>query len=113
MKYEDYLIHFNPNHDPKNGRFAKNNGVQYSKNVGKSVSKINPKHIAIGSILAAGGGILIAKHIKKKKEFSIINNMTIGEAFQELKDSGLTREELFGDLADDPLAMAILDRLLE
>lgn len=23
MKYEDYLIHFNPNHDPKTGQFAK------------------------------------------------------------------------------------------
>lgn len=29
-KYPDYLVHFNPNHDPKTGQFAKSNKYQYA-----------------------------------------------------------------------------------
>lgn len=27
MRYDDYLAHFNPNHDPRNGQFTKGHGV--------------------------------------------------------------------------------------
>ena len=38
MKYEEWLAHFNPNHDPRNGQFAKSNGIS-SDYVSKSVFK--------------------------------------------------------------------------
>lgn len=31
MNYDEYLIHFNPNHDPRNGQFSSGNGVHLSK----------------------------------------------------------------------------------
>lgn len=122
MMYEEWLAHFNPNHDPRNGQFAKNNGSASTGSEKKTISNINPKYIAIGSAavasaLAVGGGILVAKHVKKKiewkKEWAAICNMTFEDAMNEYigKGSDVSARDVIGDLANDSLAREILDRL--
>lgn len=43
MKYEDWLAHFNPNHDPRNGQFASGKQSLISKSVFKKDVIRNPK----------------------------------------------------------------------
>lgn len=60
MKYGDYLAHFNPNHDPRNGQFTSNDQTDDSR------SKIDVKKamliggVAISSALLIYGGIYVA-----------------------------------------------------
>ena len=54
MRYPDYLVHFNKNHDIKTGRFTFSNGVSLSNNT-KNNTKSNTKN-------------------KKKKQTSDLNN---------------------------------------
>lgn len=51
MKYENWLMHFNPNHDPRNGQFAKKSG----SGLGKAA--------AIGAL--TGAGLTIRSSIMK------------------------------------------------
>lgn len=38
MEHPDYLIHFNPNHDPKTGQFAEGKGMSKSEKILTGVS---------------------------------------------------------------------------
>lgn len=49
MSYADYLAHFNPNHDPRNGQFA-SNPVGAGARIGGKVGK------AAGIVTSAAGG---------------------------------------------------------
>ena len=57
MKYEDYLAHFNPNHDPKNGQFASSNSNH------EVVSKSKKKTEMIKTLRAARDTILVFKSV--------------------------------------------------
>ncbi len=39
MEYPSYLVHFNPNHDPKSGRFTTGNGSSVTSKVGARLKK--------------------------------------------------------------------------
>lgn len=39
MEYSNYLIHFNPNHDPKSGRFTTGNGSSVTSKIGARLKK--------------------------------------------------------------------------
>ena len=42
MKYEEWLVHFNPNHDPQTGRFAKNTYAQIAQKRAIKAAKTKP-----------------------------------------------------------------------
>lgn len=65
MYYEEYLAHFNPNHDPKDGKFAKKNGSAIRRRL------VNKKAVSTG--LIAGGilaGSLAVKYAMTAKQMS-------------------------------------------
>lgn len=41
MEYPSYLVHFNPNHDPKSGRFTTGNGSSVTSKIGARIRKSN------------------------------------------------------------------------
>lgn len=47
MEYQNYLMHFNPNHDPRNGQFAKGHGgnsiTRAEVNAGRKILKAGKK----------------------------------------------------------------------
>lgn len=72
--YPDYIMHFNPNHDPRNGQFAKGHGgISSGKSAasGKKLTTNQKAAIGAAGVAAAGVGGIAARLITGNKETRI------------------------------------------
>lgn len=92
MRYDEYLAHFNPNHDPNNGQFTSGS----NSSIGNNHHKINTKKAiiigsaAIASALLIYGGIYVAGS-KMSYPKPPISSMVFGSKidFNKLSDNDI------------------------
>jgi hypothetical protein len=76
MEYANYLMHFNPNHDPRNGQFAKGHGGSSGRSEDSRAYKYNKP----GESGWKGLGRAIGKNISSERGKKVIKSAVIGAA---------------------------------
>lgn len=139
MKYDEWLAHFNPNHDPDNGQFTdspggnrsssksvdKSSSTKYNKSEEKTVSKSYPQSsdkwkraakigaVALGATLAAVGGAYLYKSGKLDKFVTMGKNAVSKYGGISMNESGgfLNRSKRVVGRSPDQLNLKMISKI--